>query len=122
LSGSAFCWGDNSAGQLGIGKDKKVSVVPVAVASDLQFTSVVAAGQTTCATTQGGEVYCWGANAAGQFGGPPSAGSTAPVRAFEGFVPAVLSLGPTRACALAQDGTATCWGSAGEPAGGPADR
>jgi len=123
-SGAAYCWGDNSAGQLGIGSNKKMSVVPVPVAGDVNFTSVTAAGQTTCAMSQAGEVYCWGSNAEGQFGGGPAEGSAIPVRAAEAFAPIALSLGGGRACGLARDGTPACWGrgTSGQAAAGPADR
>jgi len=126
LSGAAFCWGDNTAGQLGIGAKKKMSVVPVLVAGGLTFTSLVAAGQTTCGTTQAaaGEVYCWGSNAEGQFAGGPPEGSATPVHAAEAAAPVSISLGAGRACGLARDGTPSCWGrgTSGQSGSGPAER
>jgi len=91
--GEALCWGDDSTGQLGDGPDLSMGVqtcptlpdgsrprcvpqagnqrsLPVAVVGGLRFASVSAGGNSTCAVTTDGSVYCWGA----------VAGSREPVR------------------------------------------
>lgn len=65
---SAWCWGKNKNGQLGDGTTTN-RLEPTDVTGDLQFTSILAGGDRTCAfnkTTKSG--WCWGANGAGQLG------------------------------------------------------
>jgi alpha-tubulin suppressor-like RCC1 family protein len=66
--GSAFCWGNNSFGQLGdsttIQRD-----VPTAVAGGLKFSALSAGYAHTCALAKpDGGVVCWGLNQAGELG------------------------------------------------------
>ena len=71
-AGAAFCWGNNSYGQLG-GGGTASSDVPVAVQ-----TSGVLAGQAltqistnfyqTCAVDRAGVAFCWGGNPDGELG------------------------------------------------------
>jgi alpha-tubulin suppressor-like RCC1 family protein len=65
---SLRCWGDNRFGQLGVGSTDNYTT-PVQVGG---FTSGVqaadAGGAHTCAVTAGGQLKCWGRNAAGQLG------------------------------------------------------
>ncbi|MDF2697042.1 MAG: regulator of chromosome condensation, partial [Labilithrix sp.] len=66
--GSAYCWGDNSRGQLGSG-DFELQPTPVRVqglAGPAVRMAVMEA--TTCAILQTGAVQCWGQNDKGQLG------------------------------------------------------
>jgi alpha-tubulin suppressor-like RCC1 family protein len=83
----AYCWGDNSSGQLGNGTTTN-SATPVAVAGSLDFAMVSAGGSHTCGVTSygipgsptaGGAVYCWGDNSFGQLGNSWTTSSSAPV-------------------------------------------
>ncbi len=66
--GSAWCWGLNSGGQLGAASTTCSTVftafdcaaVPVQVQAGAPFTSIAAAGNTSCAVTEAGAVWCWG--------------------------------------------------------------
>ncbi len=66
--GSAWCWGDNSRGQLGVG-NTDLQPIPVRV-QKLAGTPVrmVAMEATTCAILSSGAVQCWGQNDRGQLG------------------------------------------------------
>jgi hypothetical protein len=66
-SGAAYCWGDNTNGQLGDGSTSQSSV-PVAVSGGLNFLTVSASDGHSCGLATGGVAYCWGANGAGQLG------------------------------------------------------
>jgi alpha-tubulin suppressor-like RCC1 family protein len=71
LSNAAFCWGDNSEGQLGVGSGASNSSSPVRVAGGLEFSAVSAGtlGYHNCAwTTTDHRAYCWGRNNNGQLG------------------------------------------------------
>jgi alpha-tubulin suppressor-like RCC1 family protein len=115
-AGAAFCWGDNSRGQLGTGNTTP-SDTPVAVAGGHVFTSVSAGIDTsrsvlsqaagalrssfTCGLSAGA-AYCWGAGI-----GEPSTPTL--VSAALSFVQ--ISAGGAHACGLTQAGAAYCWGS-----------
>jgi len=66
---AAYCWGDNTDGQLGIGSVGGFTVEPVAVAGGGQFVAVSAGGLHTCAVTTAGAAYCWGDRSRGAVGG-----------------------------------------------------
>jgi hypothetical protein len=67
LSGHAYCWGDNTFGQLGDGTTTR-RAIPTPIAGDYSFTSISAGLSHACALTSSGEAYCWGANNARQLG------------------------------------------------------
>ena len=110
--GEVYCWGQNSAGQLGIGK-RGYSIMPQRLDRSLRFAVLSAGGDATCGVRRDGVVYCWGSNAAGQFGAASPAGSPTPVPVLSGIALASLSLGDAHACGLKEDGSAYCWGRLG---------
>lgn len=66
-TGQAYCWGNNSQGQLGTGTVTDHNQ-PQAVATSLRFSSITAGGQHACAVATTGAAYCWGDNSYGQLG------------------------------------------------------
>lgn len=98
--GRVACFGDNAHGQLGDDT------------SELAFVGVSAGFYKTCAWTELGEVYCWGALEfePHKLVGAPRDTAT-PVR-VEGLSHVKhVSLGGFHACALIDDGTVRCWGA-----------
>src|SRR5206468_1369042 len=82
LSGSAYCLGLNTSGQLGTG-DSTSATTPRAVNTGLKFKTVSSGLNSTCALTSGGAAWCWGSNGQRTLGTTSSANSPVPV-AVEG--------------------------------------
>ena len=102
-AGAAYCWGANSAGQLGTG-DNTASSTPVAVAGDLRFVQITASFNRTCALTAAGQVFCWGAV-------PRAASTNVPtlVATNERFTS--ITAGHSYVCGLTAEQSAFCWGN-----------
>lgn len=98
------CWGDNTAGQLGIGGFGGGGSEPRGV---LRAVADVAAGALhTCALALGTEVICWGANGDGQLGDRTFFPRTVPTAVTIRGARAVAA-GARHGCVLAP---AHCWG------------
>lgn len=126
-TGTLRCWGRNDLGQLGLGDTDDRGDEPgemgdqLAPPSLLGAVAEVAVGYVhTCARGAGGEVWCWGAGAAGQLGNGGSSdvgdqpgemgASLLPLPFPPGFQAVGLSLGATHSCALGSAGDVRCWG------------
>jgi alpha-tubulin suppressor-like RCC1 family protein len=58
-TGQAWCWGDNSEGQLGDGSFTD-SNTPVAVTGALSFSDISVGAESSCALASTGAIHCWG--------------------------------------------------------------
>ena len=117
-AGSALCWGDNSKGELGGGISGASSSLPVTVTGFSSAVATIAAGSDfTCAVTTAEQALCWGEGSFGQLGDGNAAVATAPslVLNSNGTAPLsdvmAISAGFDNACAIANLGTAWCWGA-----------
>ncbi|MGZ3477135.1 MAG: RCC1 domain-containing protein, partial [Polyangiales bacterium] len=116
--GSVRCWGGNSQGELGNGKNV-TSQTPVQVDSVSNATALALGTHHACALTDG-KVVCWGANDHGQLGtttttkckidnGVEIACTTRAVPLDVTNVVAI-SAGAQHTCALTADQRVICWG------------
>jgi alpha-tubulin suppressor-like RCC1 family protein len=104
-----YCWGDNTAGQVGNGSATLTIPTPVLIAGGAT-TSIASGHDHTCAI-RGGVVECWGDNTYGQLGD----GGTTPHRTPTATLPLLaapleLSARGRETCALLVDGRVQCWG------------
>ena len=132
--GSVRCWGRNNDGQLGYGKSVtatttnggpdapgNASKTPAAfgvVSLGRSAIALSAGGDNTCALLNNGLIRCWGNGASGEDG----TGHTANVGDDEkpsdlpsidlGNEAIAIATGGSHSCALLDDGTVRCWGSA----------
>jgi alpha-tubulin suppressor-like RCC1 family protein len=86
-AGTAWCWGTNPDGQLGIGNSSgprscefsPCATAPTRVAGDRLWRQVSGGGRHTCGVTRAGRGFCWGSNSNGELGIGSEEGSTTPV-------------------------------------------
>ena len=110
LDGTAYCWGDNSSGQLGDGTTIE-RTSPVKVPLPLRALQIAAGGGHTCALLSDQTVSCWGDNFDGQVGNGATGSpvlSPAPVQGLTGATS--IAVGEAFNCAIAAGGTVWCWG------------
>lgn len=105
----AYCWGDNSAGQLGDGTTTGRDT-PTPVNSSLRFRTLAAGRTHSCGITTAGAVYCWGSNDAGQLGTGSRTSATTPRPTRLDGAARAMAAGSMHACALLADGSVHCWG------------
>jgi len=117
-SGSVFCWGQGSSGQLG-NSATQASFIPVAVTTSgvlmgKTVTSISAGDAHACAIASG-QVFCWGFNGQGQLGNASNVTTSSPVAVdtsgvLAGKTVSSISLGGYFTCAIANS-SALCWGA-----------
>ena len=102
-AGAAYCWGDNSTGNLGTGSVAQ-SVTPIAVSGGQLFIRIVAGNARTCALTSGGVAWCWGQNT--NVGTNSIVNSSTPVAVPGGLTFHALAGGDSHNCGLTAAGAA----------------
>jgi alpha-tubulin suppressor-like RCC1 family protein len=119
---TVWCWGDNSAGQLGnngVGLFQKtpVKTLDSGGMGDLAAITAVAAGQNhTIALQNDATVWCWGSNFSGQLGNNTNVDTVLPVKTLSdsgvGDLSNVTAIGSSwwHTCAVANGSTIWCWG------------
>jgi len=109
-SHEAYCWGENSHGQLGDGSTTS-SLVPVPVTGGHQFVSVTVGFYHTCGLTTASAVYCWGNNEVGQLATPSGSSSAVPVLVRGGdLLFQTVRAGLYHSCGVTSTQEAYCWG------------
>lgn len=116
-SGAAYCWGDNTYGQLGDGTTTSrgaPSLVSGSGVAPYLFTDITVGPNHTCATTGTGAVYCWGANNNYQIGDTTTTQRLTPTLTTNtgtSIILAQISAGTDYTCGISTaDGKSYCWG------------
>ncbi len=106
VDGHAYCWPFSRPGGSGLAR----------VANIDDVVDVTVGAGSVCALHSDGGVSCWGANNAGQLGNGTTTAASRPARlaGIEDAVAVSISLGSSKvgahACALHENGSASCWG------------
>lgn len=108
-SGTAWCWGDNSSGQLGDGSTIQ-RTTPTPVGGSLQFVELTAGYEHTCGITIDSAGYCWGANTTGQLGDSTNAPRDLPSPVAGALDFLHVSAGYNHTCGITSAHLAYCWG------------
>lgn len=114
MSGNAYCWGRNVAGQLGNGNAAiAYSTTPLAVVGGGVYEAIAAGDAHTCAVRTDGYMACWGASNAHQLGTGTSTASPTPTPQLLSSMPKTtgLAAGGAHTCGLTKGGAVRCWGS-----------
>ena len=115
--GSVSCWGDNYDGQVGDNSTTNRYVpTPISSLGDGRTAVAISAGDShTCAILDDGSVSCWGSNWDGELGDGSSTQRNIPASTAslgEGRHAIEIEAGYYHSCAILDDGSVTCWGSA----------
>ncbi len=113
-NGDAYCWGENSQQQLGVGAaSPQLFPARVQAAAGIAFTAIGVGRVHACALTSVGSLYCWGLSDGSALGDGTGENRTAPalVHTPAGLTFTALSVGHYHACAIASNGTTYCWGA-----------
>jgi hypothetical protein len=126
-AGKAYCWGNNTVGEVGAQTteicpgEKPCSTSPLAVQTTAVFSSLAASMFATCGVASQGETLCWGMDFQYLFGSSPQDAvrkcdtfgtaygcSAVPVKGPSGM----LSVTGTYAnyCGMRSNGVTYCWG------------
>lgn len=102
--GSAYCWGRNSDGELGLGFASAWSATPLPVSGGHQFLSVAVGSERGCGVATDSTTWCWG-----------GLGQADSLLFTTHLLPGGLKLGRLAvgydfACGLTGAGAAYCWG------------
>ena len=126
--GKVYCLGDNQRGQLGVAPPFQAFLptgsAEVPYLNDIA--GVAVSGFHSCAFTNSGQVYCWGANDSNEVGSPSATPLTCTYKTVDQacqptptLVPGVdhvvgLALNNRVSCAVISDGSVRCWGDASD--------
>lgn len=110
--GTVWSWGNNSAGDLGVGTTGGSSSTAVRVVGLTGVTAIAAGNDTRYALRADGTVWTWGGNAEGQLGNGAVGGQTGTATPVPGLtgVASVAASGRT-GYAVRADGTVVAWGA-----------
>jgi alpha-tubulin suppressor-like RCC1 family protein len=130
--GTVKCWGNNSAGALGLGDDVGRGYGPGQMGDDLPAVALVAARATlatsagdahTCAVLDDGTSKCWGNNGSGRLGlgdtrhrgdqAGDMGGSLPALALGTGRSAVAIDAGAKHTCAILDDASVKCWGDNG---------
>jgi alpha-tubulin suppressor-like RCC1 family protein len=83
-TGRLYCWGSHEWGQLGTGPPAGTTVpVPAQVTGGAtDWSSVAVGGESTCARTRSGRLFCWGLDTFGELGNGDAGSDDSPSEVY----------------------------------------
>lgn len=108
--GTLWCWGANASGELGDGTTTSRAVPTQEATQRTNWSKVVMGNQHTCATTDEGELYCWGTGPQLGLGAETHVALVPTQEASHATDWTDVAAGPFHTCALKTGGAISCWG------------
>ncbi|MEY3360883.1 MAG: hypothetical protein RL531_602, partial [Actinomycetota bacterium] len=108
-TGTLWCWGDGTSGQLGTGSTVP-SGTPTQVGA-LSTWSAISVGAASSCGIAAGTMLCWGAGGLGQIGDDDVVNRLIPTAVSGGGTWSAVSVGDQQACGIRSDGALLCWGA-----------
>jgi len=109
-SGHVYCWGWNTAGQMGNGTyEKQLTPVMVSGLDNAVFLSPVT-GNHTCAIKESDSAWCWGENYYGQLGDGTKENKNVPVKVMNSNDVLAIAGGFNHTCLVRTDKSVLCMG------------
>ncbi|TCL65887.1 alpha-tubulin suppressor-like RCC1 family protein [Hydrogenispora ethanolica] len=121
--GTVWTWGDNSAGQLGVGTTQS-STTPGMVPGISNIVAIAAGMNFALALNSNGTINAWGANSNGQLGNNSNSSSLSPVAVANLTHVIAIGAGEMHSLAATSDGKVWGWGngSSGQLGNGTSSR
>jgi alpha-tubulin suppressor-like RCC1 family protein len=111
LNGVAYCWGENSEGQLGDGTIGGARSVPAPVAAANRFFQLTAGVLHNCGVAKNSRILCWGSNRVGQLGGGTTVERRAqPTRVAGNHLFTNVGGKASHTCGITVERRTYCWG------------
>ena len=110
--GSVWCWGDNSAAQLGNGTTAPVTApVQVQLGTDQAIDLAAGSYHTCIRRVLDSAIMCWGSNGSSELGVASPGQSATPVLVAGTAGTKQIALGHRNGCAVDASDRAVCWGN-----------
>jgi alpha-tubulin suppressor-like RCC1 family protein/fibronectin type 3 domain-containing protein len=116
--GSVWCWGSSNSGELGSTSANTDVAVPATAFTTNDALSITCGQLFTCVLRRNGQVWCWGANSAGQLGQPYSSVQSSTtayqIQNWSDVQVVTTNTESSHICVIRQDGGVNslwCWGS-----------
>jgi alpha-tubulin suppressor-like RCC1 family protein len=121
VGGTAYFWGQNDQGQLGLGTDGN-QIVPALIQGFSAWRQLASGSEHSCGLDAAGRVYCWGGNSRGQLGQGDRTTRRAPALVELPEPATSVATKFNHTCALLVDASLYCWGQNDEGQLGQADQ
>lgn len=109
-TGAGYCWGNNTAGELGNTEVAVTRATPFPIAGAISFQSISAGMDFACGLAVNGDAYCWGKGDLGQLGEGGQLSSLLPVRVASDQKFVQVQAAKYHVCGLTAGSEIYCWG------------
>ncbi len=113
VDGTAWCWGEDTDGQLGTASSPGIQPLPLEISGNRQWKNISGGDFYSCGVTTDGKGWCWGNGASGKLGNGTYATTNVPLEVANGHSWKVISTSQNHhTCGITTAGEAWCWGYA----------